>query len=231
MTDRPPTAISRTFRDLSDKEVADVESASLLAQWGMSYGVGWDDLLKSRRILIVSEAGVGKTFECRACRDRLWACGEPAFVLELTTLADVDVRDMLDGEEQARLDTWLRAQSETATFFLDSIDELKISQKSFEQALKRLSRTIAGHLGRARIVITTRPIPIDQPLIEKHLPIPPEKIESAPTGEAFANVAMSRQRQQQDASAEPTLWRNVGLMPLSREQIKGFAAGQGVNDP
>jgi hypothetical protein len=231
MTDRPPTTISRTFRDLSDKEVADIESASLLAQWGVSYGVGWDDLLKSRRILIVSEAGVGKTFECRACRDRLWACGEPVFVLELTTLADVDVRDMLDGEEQARLDAWLRAQSETATFFLDSIDELKISQKSFEQALKRLSRTIAGHLGRARIVITTRPIPIDQQLIEKHLQIPPEKIESAPTGEAFAEVAMSRQRQQRDASAEPKLWRNVGLMPLSREQIKEFSAGQGVNDP
>lgn len=105
-------------------------------------------------------------------RDRLWAKGEAAFVLELATLADVDVRDMLDSAEQARFDAWLNAQSETATFFLDSIDELRISQKSFAQALMRLSRTIAGHLGRARIVITTRPIPIDQQLIEKHLPIP-----------------------------------------------------------
>ena len=230
MTDRPSTAISRTFRDLSDKEVSDGESASLLAQWGRSQGVSWDDLLKSRRILIVSEAGVGKTFECRACRDRLWASGEPAFVLELVTLADVNVHDMLDGAEQARLDAWQSAQSETATFFLDSIDELKISQKSFEQALKRLSRTIAAHLGRTRIVITTRPIPIDQQLMEKHLPIPPAK-ESAATAEAFADVAMGRQREQQDASAEPKLWRNVALMPLSRDQIKGFAAGQGVTDP
>jgi hypothetical protein len=230
MTASPPPGISRTFRDLSDKEIAAVESASLLARWGMSHGTGWDDLLKSRRILIVSEAGVGKTFECRACRDRLWANGEPAFLLELAMLTDVDVRDMLDAEEQARFDAWLRAQSETATFFLDSIDELKISKKSFEQALKRLSRALAGHLGRARIVITTRPIPIDQQLIERHLPIP-RTTETAATAEAFADVAMSRQRQQKDNAAEPKLWRNVGLMPLSKDQIREFAVVQGVTEP
>src|SRR5262245_54402749 len=95
----PSSRIYRTFRDLSHKEVADVESASLLTRWSMSHGAGWEDVLKSRRILIVGEAGVGKTFECRACRDRLWADGEPAFFLELTTLADVDLRDMLDEEE------------------------------------------------------------------------------------------------------------------------------------
>jgi hypothetical protein len=230
MTDQPSSPISRTFRDLSDKEIVDSESTWLLAQWGMQHDIiGWDDLLKSPRILIVSEAGVGKTFECHACRDRLWANGEAAFVLELSTLADVSVPDMLDGEELLRLAAWLRAQSETATFFLDSIDELKISQKSFEQALKRLSRTIAGHLGRTRIIITTRPIPIDRQLIEKHLPVSPIA-GSAPTAEAFAEIAMDRQRQQKETSAEPKLWRNVALMPLLRDQIVEFAAGQGVTD-
>jgi hypothetical protein len=56
-----PSAIARTFRDLSDKEVADAEKASFLARWGWSGNLGWDELLKSRRILIMSEAGVGKT--------------------------------------------------------------------------------------------------------------------------------------------------------------------------
>jgi hypothetical protein len=230
MIDSPPSRISRTFHDLSDKEVADVEHAALLTRWGRSHGTAWEDLLKARRILIVSEAGMGKTFECRACCDRLWANGEPAFFLELATLADVDVRDMLDEGERARFDAWLRAQSETATFFLDSIDELKISQGSLEQALKRLSRAIAGHLGRTRIITTTRPIPIDQPLIERHLPIP-RATEAAATEEEFADVAMSRQRQQRDIAAEMNLWRNVGLMPLSRDQIREFAVGQGVTDP
>jgi hypothetical protein len=41
------------------------------------------------------------------------------------------------------------------TFFLDSIDELKITQKSLEQALKPLGRACAGNVDRARVVITT----------------------------------------------------------------------------
>jgi hypothetical protein len=230
MSGSPPSQIHRTFRDLSDKWVADVENASQLARWGMSHGMGWEDLLKARRILIVGEAGIGKTFECRACRERLWANGEPTFFLELTTLADVDVQGMLDAEELARFEAWLRAQSEVATFFLDSIDELKISQGSFEQALKHLSRALAGHLGRARIVITTRPIPIDQQLVERHLPMP-RATEAAATAEEFADVAMWCERQPRNDASEPKLWRNVSLMPLSKDQIRDFAVVQGVTDP
>src|SRR5262245_9705303 len=227
----PSSRIPRTFRDLSDKEVAGIESGPwTLTRRGMSRDIGWDDVLKSGRILIISEAGVGKTFECRACRDRLWTNGEPAFFLELAVLAGEEVRQMLDAAEQDRFDAWLRAQSETATFFLDSIDELKISQGSFEQALKRLSRALAGNLARARVVITTRPIPIDQQLVERHLPIPPAT-NTAATAEAFANVAMSRKGRPKESDQELKLWRNVGLMPLSREQIRDFAAAQGVTNP
>jgi hypothetical protein len=53
---------------------------------------------------------------------------------------------MLGPDEQARFDQWRRSQSEMATFFLDSIDELKITQKSFEQALKSLGRACAGNM-------------------------------------------------------------------------------------
>jgi hypothetical protein len=84
--------------------------------------------------------------------------------------------------------------------------------------------------GRARIVITTRPIPIDQQLIERHLPIP-RATEAAATAEEFADVAMSRQRQHRSNAAEPKLWRNVALMPLSRDQIRDFAIVQGVTNP
>jgi hypothetical protein len=138
MTDKPrvPPSIQRSFRDLSDAEVADIEKASL-AWVGWSGSVGWDEVLRSQRILIVSEAGAGKTYECRAQQERLWNAGEPAFFLDLATLATSSVRDMLSGEEEQRLDEWLRSQSEVATFFLDSIDELKLTLGKFDQALKR----------------------------------------------------------------------------------------------
>ena len=226
---RPPT-ISRSFLDLSDKDLPEVENASLWARWGLSRGSKWEDLLSARRILIISEAGAGKTFECRACQQRLWANGEPAFFLELGTLADKEVRAMLDPPEQARFDEWQRAQSETATFFLDFIDELKITQKSFEQALKSLGRACAGNMDRVRVVITTRPISVDRQLIERYLAIPPEK-EADATAEGFADTAMRRERPQNRDRDTVKDWRNVGLMPFTHDEVKVFAALQGVRDP
>ena len=123
--------LQRSFRDLSDAEVADIEKASFLAQIGWNGGFGWDELLRSERILIVAEAGAGKTYECRACQGILWRAGEPAFFLDLATLANTSIRDMFSNEEEQRFDAWLHSQSEVATFFLDSIDELKLTLGKF----------------------------------------------------------------------------------------------------
>jgi hypothetical protein len=229
MTTNPPPDISRSFRDLSDKDLAETEDASQWARWGLAAGFKWQDLLKARRILIVSEAGAGKTYECQTCQKRLWDSGEPAFFLELAILADKEVGAMLSPVEQARFDQWRRSQSEMATFFLDSIDELKVTQKSFEQALKSLGRACAGKMDRVRVVITTRPIPVDRQLIELHLAIPPEKGPDA-TAEGFASAAMRRERQKKDDSEGVTDWRSVGLMPFTPEEIKAFATIQGVPD-
>lgn len=70
----------------------------------------------------------------------------------MAALASSDLRSMLDDEEEARLDAWLSTQSDVATFFLDSIDELKLSQGSFKIALKRLKKVIGSQLRRARSV-------------------------------------------------------------------------------
>jgi hypothetical protein len=123
--------IQRTFRNLSQEEVADIESASMLSRLGWAKDVGWETLLESQRILIVSEAGAGKTYECRAQQQALWENGEPAFYLELSQLAANNLSDLLSRDEEERLDAWLAAQSEIATFFLDSIDELKLTLGSF----------------------------------------------------------------------------------------------------
>ena len=71
---RIPPSIQRLFRDLSDAEVADIEKASQLARVGWTGSFGWEELLRSQRILIVSEAGAGKTYECRTQQERLWKC-------------------------------------------------------------------------------------------------------------------------------------------------------------
>ncbi len=231
MTDTPgvPASIERSFRDLSDAEVADIETTSLLA--GMSWGgsFGWEELLRSQRILIVSEAGAGKTYECRTQQERLWRAGDAAFFLDLATLATSSVRDMLSAEEEKRLDEWLRSQSEIATFFLDYIDELNLTLGKFDQALKRLNKTLEGQLGRVCVVITTRPVPVDRALIEQYLTIPSPS-EAEPTAEEFADAVMDRKKKS-DETPKTRAWRSVGLMPLSTTQMREFAILQNVPDP
>jgi hypothetical protein len=219
----------RLFRDLSQEEIADVDWTSALVRMGWSGAFDWDELLKSRRVLIISEAGAGKTHECRSQQRALWESGEAAFYLDLAQLAQNGLLDLLSAEEEARLNAWLTAQSDLATFFLDSIDELKLTLGSFEVALKRLSKAISGQLGRVRIIITTRPIPLDQQVIRRHLPVP-DSVELIASGDAFADVAMGRRQEIKNEKNTVTVWRNVALLPLSNQQICEMAAIEGVSD-
>jgi hypothetical protein len=227
-----PTRIRRTFNDLSEEEIANVDRASIPDRMGWSDAFGWEELLKSRRVLIISEAGTGKTYECRAQQARLWDDGEPAFYLDLAQLGRDGLRKLLGKEEEARLDAWLTAQSDIATFFLDSIDELKLTLGSFESALRQLSKALSGQLSRVRIVITTRPIPVDQQLIRKYLPVP-DSVELVASDHAFADTATGRRREAGSNKEEKgrPIWRNVALMPLSAEQIREMAVIERVDDP
>ena len=224
--------IERTFNDIPEGKVSEADQHSFLVGLGWSQGATWDDLLRSKRILMISEAGAGKTYECSTKAQHLWNAGEPAFFVELAALAKEDLRGLLDPEEKIRLDDWVSSQSAVATFFLDSFDELKLTFGSFELALKRLKNCIGDQLHRARVVITTRPIPFDERLVRKILPVPPD-YSSEPREDAFAKIAMRdhlQQRDDNDIDPSPT-WRTVALMPLSDEQIVEFSRNQGVNDP
>lgn len=119
-----------------------------------------------------------------------------------------------------------------ATFFLDSIDELKLTLGSFERALKRLKKCIGNRLHRVRVVITTRPIPFDEQLVRSVLPVPPAP-SSEPEEEAFAKVAMREPQEQHGNKSknQSADWRSVALLPLSDEQIVDFCRRQGVSDP
>lgn len=219
--------IERTFQNIPEGKLSEADRQSFLASLGWSRGMTWEDLLRSRRVLMISEAGAGKTYECREQAKRLGDAGEPAFFIEMAALATGDLRSQLEEEEETRLDAWLSSQSDVATFFLDSIDELKLTRGSFGQTLKCLKKGIGNQLNRARIVITTRPIRFDEQLVRHLLPTSTE-----PSEETFAKIAMrdhqARQVGDEDAASD---WRTVALMPLSEAQIVEFARDQGVEDP
>ena len=223
--------INRTFQDIPEGKIGEADQRSFLESLGWR-GSTWDGLLRSRGVLIISEAGAGKTYECRTRKTGLWDAGEPAFFVDLSALADDDLLSQLDPEEEARFDAWLVSQSDVATFFLDSIDELTLTSRSFEIALKRLKKCIGNRLHRVRIVITTRPIPFDEHLVRSVLPVPPAPSAQS-NEETFAKIAMGEHRDQRDdgSNDQTPEWRSVALMPLSDEQIIQFASDEGVNDP
>lgn len=229
MTNHVRPRIERSFLDVTSELLKVDEPSTFLAQLGWHGTLGWEALRNSPRVLIISEAGTGKTHECRTEQKIQWDKGEPAFFVELAELARNNLSDLLGPDEQDRFDTWQSSTTETATFYLDSVDELKLTQGSFETALKRLAGELKGKLGRTQIVITTRPISVDRSLIERHLPVPQQKAD-VPNEEAFADAAMNRPSSAKpDQNAAPTI-RHVALMPLSNEQIREMAVLQGVAD-
>lgn len=193
--------IERTFQDIRDGDINHADQQSFLVSMGWSNGTQWRDLLQSKRILIISEAGSGKTHECRNQSIHLRKSGEPAFFVELATLASHDLRRTLDDEEEALLDKWLSSQYGTATFFLDSIDELKLSRGSFEQALKNFKKEIGSNLNRIRVIITTRPIVFDEQVFRRLLPVP-ETTTTETHEDTFVKLAMRSNQDQQPKTGQ-----------------------------
>lgn len=224
--------VSRTFYRLTNEEVADLATAITVARRGYwRKELEWDDLMQYRRVLLVSESGSGKTYECQTQKERLWQKGEAAFFLDLSTLATDAISDMLLPEELERLERWQRSQSDVATFFLDSIDELKLTRGKFDTALRKLRKLVDGQLGRVRIIVTSRPVPIDRQLMVERFPIPqPEKVVAS--ADAFADIAMQSSHSDNEEKGDVEAgWANVGLLPLSRTQMRALAVTQNVSNP
>jgi hypothetical protein len=232
MSDTQTDGVSRTFYRLTNDEVSDLATAIKVARRGhWRKELGWDDLLQFRRVLLVSESGSGKTFECRTQKERLWQKGEAAFFLDLSTLATDAISDMLLPEELERLGRWQSSQSDVATFFLDSIDELKLTRGKFDAALRKLRKLVDGQLGRVRVIVTSRPVPIDRQQMVDQFPIPkPDTVVAS--ADAFADIAMQSGRSNDGEKEDDEAgWANVGLLPLSRTQMRALAVYQNVSNP
>ena len=92
-----PCGFERNFQDIPKDKITEAEQTALLIELGWKKGFSWDELLKSRRILIISEAGAGKTYECRKTQGDLFRRGEFAFYVELIDLSNNKLIDLIFG--------------------------------------------------------------------------------------------------------------------------------------
>jgi hypothetical protein len=136
--------LDRRFRKLNlqeNSEEAALESytASLI---GLKTGLSWNDLLERPLVVVLGEPGSGKTWEfrerARILRDR----GEKAFFIPLDRMITESLSNILSEEEFKIFSLWQK-NNETATFFLDSVDEAKYRRTSdFMTALDRFRNAI-----------------------------------------------------------------------------------------
>ena len=234
--------LKRRFRNLTDKELEDTESLVSLEEFGVYPDMGWPELLRHPRVILLAEAGSGKTMEMEEQAKRLVRNGQYAFFVALESLNDEPFIDLLSSDEELLFNKWKAKGSQPCWFFLDSVDELKLHSGTLIRALRHLSRAVDGYIDRARIIISCRPsdwLPeVDLVTVQKHLPIP--KIQNLATTKLSDQIfiqALSRDlgvtktaEHEEDEQEEVSRVRKVTMLPMSDSQITLFAEQSGVKN-
>lgn len=182
----------------------------------------WPELLERPRVVILSEAGAGKTEEIRHQARRLREHGAAAFFIRLEHVADEFESAFEEGNFEG-FESWV-AGVEEGWLLLDSVDEARLSgPQDFEKAIRRVARRLAPALNRAHVVITSRPYAwrakTDLRLCEQLLPfapsqeVAPQQPEPQPDG-----LAVTRQAQEALEGA----FTIVALNDLDATQVKVF---------
>ncbi|WP_439469162.1 NACHT domain-containing protein [Blastomonas fulva] len=172
MTDAVP--IARHFTPISQHyQNEDVPLEEIWPSLGRGERKRWDTLLDEFRVVILADAGAGKTHELRTIAAKLIDEGKSAFFVRLEDI-DAAFGDAFEIGTAQAFEAWVRGTRE-AWFFLDSVDELRLSEpRAFEAAIRAFAARVQGALQRAHIYITSRPYAwrtsLDRALVSDILP-------------------------------------------------------------
>jgi hypothetical protein len=228
--------LDRAFHELSE-HAGKSDDVDLSQVFAVKSNLTWDDVLRIRRAVILSEAGSGKTQEIRHAAGRLRAEGKAAFFLRLELIPD-DFDIAFEVGTPKDFQAWLDSD-ETGWLLLDSVDEARLrSPLDFERAIRRLGKLIELARGRTNIVLTGRTHAwrpkTDFDLCERHIGFPPQlrtasPEDIAPEPDSTDDFEAEVETQKRD-EAPNTRFRIIALDDLSREQVKVFATAKNVND-
>jgi hypothetical protein len=221
--------LDRTFHDLALNE-DEGKAAEVFSLMRRNKPLRWPELLEEPRVVLLSEAGSGKTEEVRhVCRD-LRAGKNHAFLLRIEHV----VRDFEASFEEGtpeEFQAWI-ASDAAAWLLLDSVDEARLKDaKDFELAIRKVGVKLRGALQRIRIVITGR-TDAWRPktdLLICATSLPWTAPDSAPTNQQESDEAVTT-RNVAVGTRRKSPFRVVALDDLRGEQIDRFATAKGVTD-
>jgi hypothetical protein len=191
---------------------------------GREPGLNWNDLVQNRLVVILGEAGSGKTWEFRYRARLLSAGGQFSFFIRLDEIATQPLQTVLRSDEIKPFQKWL-SSDQNATFFLDSVDEAKFSTLSeFYVALDKLRDGIGrARLTRARFLFSSR--------ISEWQP----QTDAIELMQRFALAPPSYARSRQSTNDhEPALKERlliVEIEPLDRIRVELFVRSIGLENP
>ena len=139
--------LNRRFRDLRETELVhgEFDGPGVLAsldEWGLGSSIGWGEVLEHPRVVLLAEAGAGKSREMSEQSKRLIEVGRYAFFAPLESLDRDHLATLLEPPQEVKFEAWLTDGKEPGWFFLDAVDELKLTNGKLDRAL---SSALKGH--------------------------------------------------------------------------------------
>ena len=151
---QPTIALNRQFFEWREGELSDPD---IILRLGRSADLlSWESISARRRVVILAEAGSGKTVEMREQARRRTEAGQFAFYATLEDVGQDGLDSALGHRDRARLVSWRGRFDESAWFFVDSVDEAKLSGVRLEKAVRRIADGIAGGERRAHVILSGR---------------------------------------------------------------------------
>jgi hypothetical protein len=224
--------LDRTFQELAFEESAG-DDADLTRRWRRPDALRWPALLREHRVILLSEAGSGKTAEIRNIARELRKQGRPSFFVRIEHVTQ-SFEDAFEEGNFEEFGVWA-ASGDEGWLFLDSVDEARLRDpKDFERAIKKLGRSLAPMLQQAHIVITGRTTAwrAKTDLLLCRAALPYETAKQAVDNEETADESKSIATKGADGRASPSApFRIVALDDIHGTQIDAFLSGKKVQDP
>ncbi len=227
-------ALDRRFVSWNEEEGSALERLS--APWRNLEAVPWSELRKYKRVVLLAEAGSGKSAELKEQARAVSAAGAYGFYTEVKAVAREGLAESLGGAHRARFTAW-KASTEPAHFFVDAVDEAKLDRIRLGTALQKMVDALGSHLWRVHIVLAGRitdwEFRVDLAQFAEHLPVPaPPSLPEAPDGPSVLQKALRgeyRREVRKKAETGESV-RVVLLDALDEPRVRTFAAACGIND-
>lgn len=223
--------LDRSFHELANKAGAG-DDVDLSRHFGRPDALHWGDLLKEHRVILLSEAGSGKTVEIRNTARRLRAEGKPAFFIRIEHVVQ-NFEDAFEEGDLAEFDNWI-ASGKEGWLLLDSVDEARLRAPSdFELAINKIGRKLSSAMQTVHVILTGRTTAwrpkTDLLLCRRLFPfIPAQEVVDQEASPDAKSVARSWKRDDVDENRGP--FKVVALDDLHGNQVDTFLKGLGVEN-